>query len=84
MSAQQEATISFLYLDDSGLVSQTLGTDSGGTAVTDREAAIDAVRAGDSEAFIYIPASPSSTQSRSTERTRACSRAPNTVPWPAA
>jgi ABC-2 type transport system permease protein len=58
VSAQQRAAIAFTYLDDSGLISDKLGTDSGGTPVTDRDAAIDAVRAGGSDAFIYIPKSP--------------------------
>lgn len=58
VSAQQSATIAFEYLDDSGLITAKLGKDSGGTPVTDRQAAIDAVRAGASEAFIYIPRSP--------------------------
>ena len=57
-SAQQNAPIAFSYLDDSGLISDKLGQDSGGTPVTDRQAAIDAVRTGASEAFIYVPASP--------------------------
>jgi ABC-2 type transport system permease protein len=59
VSAQQDATVAFLYLDESGLVSGKLGKDSGGTPVTDRQAGIDAVRSGSSESFIYIPAAPS-------------------------
>jgi ABC-2 type transport system permease protein len=57
-SAQQHATIAFSYMDESGLISAKLGKDSGGTPVTDRQAAIDAVRTGTSEAFIYVPKSP--------------------------
>lgn len=59
VSAQQDAAVAFLYLDDSGLVPDALGEESGGTAISDRQAGIDAVRSGSSEAFIYIPASPS-------------------------
>jgi ABC-2 type transport system permease protein len=58
VSAQQHASLAFSYQDDSGLISEKLGKDSGGTPVTDRQAAIDAVRTGASEAFIYIPKSP--------------------------
>ena len=58
ISAQQHATLAFTYLDDSGLISTKLGKDSGGTPVTDRQSAIDAVRTGASEAFIYVPKSP--------------------------
>lgn len=58
VSAQQHASFSFTYQDDSGLIPEKLGKDSGGTRVTDRQAAIDAVRAGTSEAFVYVPRSP--------------------------
>lgn len=58
VSAQQRAAIAFAYLDESGLISDNLGKDAGGTPVTDRHAAIEAVRTGGSEAFIYIPKSP--------------------------
>lgn len=58
VSAQQRAPISFAYLDESGLISDKLGKESGGTRVTDRQAAIDAVRSGSSDAFIYVPRSP--------------------------
>ena len=58
VSTQQRAAVAFTYLDDSGLISGKLGQDSGGTPVTDRRAAIDAVRTGSSDAFIYIPKSP--------------------------
>ncbi|WP_422758962.1 ABC transporter permease [Paenarthrobacter sp. C1] len=58
VSAQQRAPISFAYLDESGLISDKLGKESGGTRVTDLQAAIDAVRTGSSDAFIYVPRSP--------------------------
>ncbi|MET4144178.1 ABC transporter permease [Arthrobacter sp. UYCo732] len=58
VSAQQNAALSFQYLDESGLISEQLGKDSGGTLATERQGGIDAVRAGSSEAFIYIPADP--------------------------
>ncbi|MBG0739001.1 ABC transporter permease [Paeniglutamicibacter antarcticus] len=61
VSAQENAAVTFSYLDESGLISDKLGQDSGGTPVTDRQVAIDAVRAGASEAFIYVPQSPART-----------------------
>lgn len=57
-AAQKNAGIAFQYMDDSGLITDSLGKDSGGTLVTDRAAAIESVRTGASEAFIYFPKFP--------------------------
>ena len=56
--AQKDAHMSFTFLDESGLVTDTVARDVGGTRVTDQQAATNAVRAGTSEAFIHIPQSP--------------------------
>lgn len=55
---QAKAPLAFEYVDASGLVSPELAEAFGGTVAESQDAAVDAVRSGDLEAFFAFPADP--------------------------
>lgn len=55
---QRDASISFTFTDDSGLISDELAASYGGTRTEDPDSAINSVRSGDAEAFFAVPAEP--------------------------
>jgi ABC-2 type transport system permease protein len=56
--AQSDADLSFTYSDASGYVDPNAAKALGGTAVTDDAAAIEAVKAGEQDAYFAYPADP--------------------------
>jgi ABC-2 type transport system permease protein len=61
IDSQSEAEFTFTYSDASGYVDPAVATALGGTAATDDTAAIDAVKAGEQDAFFAYPADPTTT-----------------------
>ncbi|MDR0837013.1 MAG: ABC transporter permease [Propionibacteriaceae bacterium] len=57
----EDAGFTFSYVDASGLVKPQIAQTMGGTAITDPEAGISAVKDGTLDAFFDIPADPSVT-----------------------
>jgi ABC-2 type transport system permease protein len=58
IDSQSEAEFTFTYSDASGYVAPAVATALGGTAATDDDAAIAAVKAGEQDAFFAYPADP--------------------------
>jgi ABC-2 type transport system permease protein len=56
--AQSEAQLAFTYTDESGYIDPDLAAAFGGEAAADSDVAIDAVRAGESDAHFVYPADP--------------------------
>jgi len=56
--AQKNAHISFSYLDESGVIDDAIAAKLGGTPAPDAAAAVDAVKAGTSQAFFEYPSNP--------------------------
>ena len=59
VDAQREQVVSFTYTDASGIVDPAVAADLGGTLTTDAEGAARAVREGNAELHLDVPADPS-------------------------